>query len=86
MKKKSVIRYSEAEQAILDLLPRNGRTTTDQLVTRRYSSSPPFNARGIINATLNNLIRKVDFNRETFKIVKGARKGPKSMEVWLENR
>jgi hypothetical protein len=82
------LRYSEAEQKLLDLIPTNGRMiTTEQLAEKRYKGEEvPFNSRAIVLATLSQLIRKVDRNRENFLIRKGKRRGPMPSEVWVERR
>jgi hypothetical protein len=82
------LRYSEAEQKLLDLIPTNGKMiTTEELALKRYSHEEvPFNSRAIVLATLTQLIRKVDANRENFKIRKGKRRGPMPSEIWVEKR
>jgi hypothetical protein len=71
---------------LLDLIPRDGqKITTEELTKKRYAGETvPFNARMIVLGALTNLIRKVDYNREDFRIVKGIRKGPAPIEVWVE--
>jgi hypothetical protein len=88
MEAASKLRYSEAEQKLLDLIPTNGKMiTTEELAAKRYSREEvPFNSRAIVLATLTQLIRKVDANRENFKIRKGKRRGPMPSEIWVERR
>jgi hypothetical protein len=82
------LKYSESEQKLLNLIPKNGNTiTTEELTKKRYRSEEiPFNSRAIIGATLTQLIRKVDRNKENFRIRKGRRRGPMPSEVWVERR
>jgi hypothetical protein len=82
------IKYSDSEQRLLDLIPLNGTSiTTEQLAEKRYANEEvPFNSRAIVNATLTQLMRKVDRNKENFKIRKGKRRGPMPSEVWVEKR
>jgi hypothetical protein len=82
------LRYSEAEQKLLDLIPVNGRPiTTEELADKRYASEEvPFNSRAIVLATLSQLMRKVDKNKENFRIRKGKRRGPRPSEIWAEKR
>lgn len=82
------IPYSDGEQKLLDLIPKNGsRINTEEITLKRYAKEgEPFNARAIIRATLTQLIRKVDQNREPFRIRKGKRSGPWPIEVWTEKR
>ena len=86
--KKRAIAYSEAEQKLLDLIPTNGRKiTTEELTNKRYTEEEmPFNGQAIVRATLAQLMRKVDANRESFRIRKGKRRGPMPSEVWAERR
>jgi hypothetical protein len=87
-KKVLVIQYSEAETKLLELIPTNGsKITTEELATKRYAREEmPFNSRAIIRATLATLMRKVDLNKESFRIRKGRRRGPRPSEVWAEKR
>jgi hypothetical protein len=82
------IKYSNSEQKILDLIPRDGTPiSTEELAVRRYEGEKvPFNSRGIVLATLSQLMRKVDHNRENFRIRKGRRMGPIPLEIWVEKR
>jgi hypothetical protein len=82
------MRYSEAEQKLLDLIPTNGKMiTTEELAEKRYKGEEvPFNSRAIVLATLSQLMRKVDRNKENFRIKKGKRRGPMPSEVWVERR
>jgi len=82
------IRYSEAEQRLLDLIPTNGKKiTTEELAAKRYANEEtPFNSQAIVRATLAQLMRKVDKNKESFRIRKGRRRGPRPSEVWAEKR
>jgi hypothetical protein len=88
MNKSNKMKYSEAEQKLLDLIPTNGNTiTTEELAVKRYANEEvPFNSRAIVLATLSQLMRKVDRNRENFKIRKGKRRCPRPSEVWAEKR
>jgi hypothetical protein len=82
------MKYSDSEQRLLNLIPTDGRQiTTEQLAAKRYAKEEvPFNSRAIVNATLTQLMRKVDINRENFKIRKGKRRGPAPSLVWVEKR
>jgi hypothetical protein len=82
------IKYSDSERRLLDLIPLNGTAiTTEQLAEKRYAHEEvPFNSRAIVNATLTQLMRKVDRNKENYKIRKGKRRGPMPSEVWVEKR
>jgi hypothetical protein len=81
-------KYSNSEQKLLDLIPTDGTPiSTEELADKRYEGEEvPFNSRGIVLATLSQLIRKVDHNKENFKIRKGRRMGPIPLEIWVEKR
>jgi hypothetical protein len=85
---KERLKYSPSEQKLLNLIPLDGkRITTKELIARRYrGESLPFNAATITTGTLNSLIRKADHNRETFRVRKSGRKGPRPQEIWVEKR
>jgi hypothetical protein len=82
------LKYSDSERRLLDLIPTDGRQiTTEQLAAKRYARGDvPFNSRAIVTATLTQLMRKVDRNRENFRIIKGKRRGPAPSLVWVEKR
>jgi hypothetical protein len=82
------LKYSDAEQKLLNLIPTNGKSiTTEELAEKRYAREEvPFNSRAIVLATLSQLMRKVDNNKENFRIRKGKRRGPRPSEVWAEKR
>jgi hypothetical protein len=82
------LKYSLAEQKLLDLIPTDGSIiTTEELAKKRYAREEvPFNSVAIVRATLSNLMRKVDRNKESFRIRKGKRRGPYAQEVWAEKR
>jgi hypothetical protein len=82
------IAYSPAEERLLKLIPRNGRRiTTDKLTAMQYQHrQKPFNADAIVRATLRSLMKKVEFNQERYRIVKGPQRGPHTSEIWSEKR
>lgn len=78
-----VMKYSKSETTLLKLLP-NGRSVssidlTDQFYTM-IRKRRPFYARKSLTAIMTSLIRKVEHNREAFKIMKGAPIGPFPIE------
>jgi hypothetical protein len=88
IKNANKMKYSNSEQKLLDLIPTDGTPiSTEELAVKRYEGEKvPFNSRGIVLATLSQLIRKVDHNKENFKIRKGRRMGPIPSEIWVEKR
>jgi hypothetical protein len=80
--------YSARERSVFKLLPKDGkRITTNQLVKLYYKNdSRQLNANANIVGVIRSLIRKVDVNKEPFRIQKSARAGPHPLEYWLEKR
>jgi len=76
------IEYSPTEKSLLDLLPPGGKAiSSEELVDRHYSGDEkPFNARQSIVTTMTSLIKKVEHNREPYRIIKAKRSGPYPME------
>jgi len=74
--------YSPTEKSLLALLPTGGKAiSSEELVDRHYEGDDkPFNARQSIVTAMTNLIKKVEHNREPFRIVKAKRSGPYPME------
>lgn len=84
---KNGVDYSPAERALFELLPvKPKRISSTELVTQRYGSEVPFHAQSIIRSTMDSLIRKIEANREPFRVLKTPRAGPKPTEFWLEKR
>jgi hypothetical protein len=88
MKEDKKMKYSNSEQKLLNLIPTDGTPiSTEELAIKRYEGEKvPFNSRGIVLATLSQLMRKVDHNKENFRIRKGRRMGPIPSEIWVEKR
>jgi hypothetical protein len=79
--------YSPSERRLLDLIKYGQKISTSELLEGMYEGEyEPFHGRGSVNATLSDLIRKVDLNREPFVIRKSARRGPYPVSVWREKR
>lgn len=82
------VKYSPGEKRLFALLPSDSTpVTSERLTAERYrGNSVPFNARKITIGLLSSLSRKIDRNKEPFKLIKGPRAGPHSIELWLEKR
>lgn len=79
--------YSPAERALFDLLPmKPKKVSSADLVKLRYGTTPPFHGQSIIGSTARSLAKKVDANKEPFRVAKSERAGPKPTEYWLEKR
>lgn len=78
---KSKVKYSKSETALLKMLARGRRISSVELTDRLYENgNRPYHARHSMNTIMTSLIKKVEYNRESFKIVKSDPAGPHSME------
>ena len=78
------VKYSELEQRLLNLVPRNGdKISTPDLIAKFYGRSVPFNGRAIIGGMMRTIIRKSLHNKEPWKILKTPRSGPKPISYWI---
>ena len=82
----SKVAYSPTEEKLLGLLPpRGGPITSEELAEKLYPpGEAPFNARASVRAMMKNLIRKVEHNKEDFRIAQADRSGPNPMSYWKE--
>lgn len=82
------VKYTNAEQRMLALLPGNGeRITSDKIIKLYYRGvSRPYYARQIVIAILRGLHKKTRHNRDTFMLQKSKRQGPRPMEFWIEKK
>jgi len=81
----TAVKYSPLEEQMLKLMLAGKSMTTTQLVDMHYSNSEkPYHARAIVRTTMSNLIRKVEHNKENFRIVKGPRQGPRDSTFKIE--
>jgi hypothetical protein len=80
--------YSETEKRLFRILRslKGERINTEKLTVRFYGKDIPFNGRTIISGCVNALMRKVEWNKEPFRICRSERAGPNSTDVWLEPR
>ena len=83
--KKSLVKYSPQEQRMLALLTRRPQNTA-VLREKFFAGKPPFHARPAVIAVLSNLARKVEENREPFRIKQTPRAGPLPSSFWIEKR
>lgn len=79
---------SPSEEAILRLIPQDGRRiTTKELVGRRYRNRPderPANAQVVVSGVVRSLIKKAHGNRAMPRLRRSRRMGPRPIEVWIE--
>jgi hypothetical protein len=79
--------YSKSEKQLFKLLPKNGnRISSERLVElkTKIDSWSVVHPRNNITVTMRNLMEKVKDNREGFEIKQSKRRGPHSIEYWIE--
>jgi hypothetical protein len=83
-----VTHLSPSEEAILRLIPRDGRrVTTKDLVRRRYRGCPdeePSNSQVVVSGVVRSLVKKAKGNRSLPRLRSSRRMGPRPIEVWIE--
>lgn len=77
---------SPGEMRLLRLLPTNGKkVTTDKLVERFYRDKEmPEYGRLVIGGLIRSLVKKTQM--ASLKVRKTDRRGPRPIEVWIEQR
>jgi hypothetical protein len=79
------IKYSDRERDIFRLLPQDGKTIdTNKLVQRYYRKQIPNHPGATIIGTMRSFMRKIERNKEPFRIKKSVRAGPYPIEFWIE--
>lgn len=80
--------YSPAEREVFDLLSFGERQSisSKELVEKRYGASAPYHALSIVRAVVDSLSRKIEFNKEPFRLEKSDRHGPYPIYYWLEKK
>jgi len=79
------MKFSELEQRLFDLLPKDGsRVTSRDLIEKYYGAERPFNARAIVIDRLKTIAAKAEHANAPWRVCKGPRVGPHPMEFWLE--
>jgi hypothetical protein len=90
LKEATIIRYSPMERALFKLLKSRPDKSADtkwltENVYKELNRPLPKSSRVIITGTVRNFIKKVERNKEPFKIVCTPVNGPYSMEVKIKN-
>jgi len=79
--------YSERNKKLFTIITSNGKINSVDIVKKFYGRSPiPLNGQKIIFGDINSLRRKIDANREPFKIASTKRAGHIPMTFWVEKR
>lgn len=86
LKSDGKVKYSNGEQACFKALSAQARSSTDILGKIYPKNGVPYNGRKIVIGQLASLRRKMQANREPFKLLNTERSGPHPMEFWLEGK
>lgn len=79
--------YSPAETKLLGILrKRKAPVNSVDLCALYYEKKIPFHGQRQIIASMRGLMRKIDFNREPFRIEKSERRGPHPIEFVLKQK
>lgn len=79
-------KYSPGERKIFAILSRVPVSTISIAEARWQNGDAPVNSRHVIIGAIRSLQRKIEANREPFRIAGTRRLGPKPMSFWLEPR
>lgn len=79
--------YSKREH-VLFLIVSDGKIDTRGISEQFYGSESkiPLNGRKIVIGALSTLRKKIDINREPFRLASSERSGPIPMRFWIEKR
>jgi hypothetical protein len=80
------IKYSPTEERLLELIPRDGQQVdTHVLVDQFYKNrKKPFHAYVYIGNAMRTLVKKVNRNRESFKLKRTKNERP--VQYWIEGK
>lgn len=85
-------KYSVSEKRLFALLseePISSETLSEKFYSKHPepgASQMPFHGRKIIIGMVTSIQRKMDVNKEPFRLVKSDPRGPYPINVWLEPR
>lgn len=81
------VKYSNGEIAVFKALSAKALSSTDIMDKIYYTKNDvPHNGRKILIGQITSLRRKIQTNREPFKLSSTKRRGPHPMEFWLEGK
>jgi len=85
---KPQIKYSHREKLVFDAIAseQSNRLSTRDIGEKVFREDEVFHVKASIISALASLKRKVEYNKEPFKIEISGHAGPRPMEVWLEER
>lgn len=76
-------RYSKSEQKIFKMLGSNRKSSMD-ISEKYFFGDIPLHGRKVVIGLLTGLRRKVELNKEPFRIRATRRAGPRPCEFWVE--
>jgi hypothetical protein len=79
--------YSDRERELFSILIEGKRVDTIELSKKFYGKNPiPLNGSKIVFGAVAGLRRKIEANKEPFKIVSSKRSGPIPVSFWIEEK
>jgi hypothetical protein len=78
--------YSRTEKMLFSLIPKTGKPISSVALAnarQKKSDSEIFFPRNSISAAMSSLMRKIEKNKEPFRILKSPQKGPYPSEFWI---
>ena len=78
--------YSPTEQRVFKALASGSVLTSEQLLPKVYRGDRPYHAMITINAAVRGLARKMDENREPYRVKRTKRRGARLIETALVKR
>lgn len=80
-------KYSVSEKRLFEFILDRYPTSSEELTRKFYGKNAvPFHSRKIIIGMITSIQRKMDANKEPFRLVKSDPRGPYPINVWLEPR
>jgi hypothetical protein len=82
------LRYSPSERLVFDILNRKPSfpLLSTEIISAFYKSKgqpPPYNCRQIVMGSVRSLVRKVELNKEPFKVQRIKEQGIKALSYQL---
>jgi len=81
------VRYSSRERAIFDLIVKsNPEKISTKEIGEKLFEGKVFHVKSSVISALNSLKKKIEHNKEPFKIEISGHSGPHPMYVWITKR
>lgn len=80
--------YSNRDRTLFSIISRNGKISSVDITRKFYGrKSPiPLNGQRIVYGDIRMLKKKIELNKEPFRIASTVRSGPIPMVFWIEKR